>query len=103
MMNGVTRNPIQSYVDQLPIVDVHEHHIPDVFLNRNIGLLDLFQQSYAGWTLQRPYPLPSESREEDPMLADSGPGSWEQIAQYTQQRGSSHFVRKPAGWLESAV
>jgi hypothetical protein len=47
-------------VAALPIFDVHEHHMPEVFLAREVGLLDLIDQSYAGWTLARPYPLEGE-------------------------------------------
>ncbi len=84
---------IRPFISELPVVDVHEHHLPEVFLNRDVGLLDLFQQSYAGWAKDRPYPLPSESREEDPMLSDTGEATWEQIAQYVERSASNHFVR----------
>ena len=60
---------LRAYVLDLPVFDVHEHHMPDLLGNRDVGLLALLQQSYAGWTQARPYPLPSETRGEDPMLA----------------------------------
>ncbi len=84
---------IDEFISQLPIVDVHEHHLPEVYLNREVGLLDLFQQSYAGWAKARPYPLPSETRDEDPMLSETGEATWEQIAEYVERSGSNHFVR----------
>ena len=75
------------------IVDVHEHHIPEILLNREVNLLQLFQQSYAGWTQARPYPLPSETREGDPMLAATGPTTWEALAPFVEHSGSNSFVR----------
>lgn len=86
-------NSIQQYIATLGIVDVHEHHLPEVFLNREVTLLQLFQQSYAGWTQARPYPLPSETRDSDPMLAAVGPTTWEALAPYLENSGSSSFVR----------
>ena len=84
---------IQNYVDELPILDVHEHHIPETFFNREVGLLELLRQSYAGWTEARPYSLPTESRDEDPMLADAGEARWEEIAGFVEGSGSNSFVR----------
>jgi uncharacterized protein len=84
---------ISEYVGRLPIVDVHEHHMPGTFLNRDVGLLDLLNQSYAGWTQERPYPLPSEGREEDPMIAASREATWERIEPFVIGSGSNHFVR----------
>ena len=90
----MTSNPdLRDYVRSIPLVDVHEHHIPEVYLNRDVGLLALLRQSYAGWTRARPYPLPSETRAEDPMLADTGRGSWEEVAAFVEDSGSSAFVR----------
>lgn len=74
-------------------MDVHEHHIPEILLDRNIGLLRLLRQSYAGWTQARPYPLPSESRESDPMLENTGKGNWSNIAAFVEGSGSNMFVR----------
>ena len=84
---------IHEFIARIPIIDVHEHHIPDILLNRDVNLLQIFQQSYAGWTQARPYPLPSESREEDPMLAATAPTTWEALAPYLENSGSSSFVR----------
>ena len=85
--------PVQDSIAQIPIIDVHEHHIPDILLNRDVNLLQIFQQSYAGWTQARPYPLPSETRAEDPMLSATPPTSWESLAPYLQNSGSNSFVR----------
>lgn len=74
-------------------MDVHEHHLPEIFLNREVNLLQLFQQSYAGWTQARPYPLPTETRDRDPMLAATGPTNWESLAPFLEHSGSSSFVR----------
>jgi len=84
---------LREYIHQLPIIDVHEHHLPETFLSRNVGLLDLFKQSYAGWTQARPYPLPSETMDEDLMGPAEGETSWEQIAAYVEDCGSNQFVR----------
>ncbi len=84
---------VYSYIRDLPVFDVHEHHMPELLSNSDVGLLALFRQSYVGWTQARPYTLPSETRAEDPMLAPVGPGSWEEIARYLQHSGSNSFVR----------
>ena len=84
---------LARFIASLGIVDVHEHHMPEILLNREVNLLQLFQQSYAGWTQARPYPLPSETREGDPMLAAPPPTSWEALEPYLHQSGSSSFVR----------
>ena len=86
-------NTFKDHIATLPIIDVHEHHIPEIYLQREVNLLQLFQQSYAGWTQARPYPLPSESRESDPMLASVPATSWEALAPYLERSGSSSFVR----------
>lgn len=91
---------LQDYVDGLPILDVHEHHIPGTFLNRDVGLLDLLRQSYAGWTEARPYPLPTEARDEDPMLAGSVEACWEEIAGFVEGSGSNSFVRNIVAALD---
>jgi hypothetical protein len=86
-------NSIGEHIATLGIVDVHEHHLPEVFLNREVNLLQLFQQSYAGWTQARPYPLPSEARDSDPMLAAAGATTWEALEPYLEHSGSNSFVR----------
>jgi hypothetical protein len=75
------------------IVDVHEHHMPDILLSRDVSLLQLFQQSYVGWTQARPYTLPSERRDSDPMLVATGPTTWEALAPYLEKSASNAFVR----------
>jgi hypothetical protein len=84
---------MREFVEHLPIVDVHEHHLPEIILEREVNLLQLFQQSYAGWTRVRPYCLPSESRAADPMLAAAGPTTWEALAPFLDHSGSNFFVR----------
>ena len=84
---------IREFIGGTPIVDVHEHHIPEILLNRDVNLLQLFQQSYAGWTQSRPYPLPSERRNSDPMLAETGPATYEALAPFLENSGSNSFVR----------
>jgi len=86
-------NSIREFVEHLPIVDVHEHHLPEIINQREVNLLQLFQQSYAGWAQARPYCLPSESRDADPMLAAAGPTTWEALAPFLDHSGSNFFVR----------
>jgi hypothetical protein len=77
----------------LPVFDVHEHHMPEILGDRDVGLLALLWQSYAGWTQARPYPLASETHFEDPMFSGVGPGSWEDVARFVEGSGSNAFVR----------
>jgi hypothetical protein len=84
---------IREAVSRMTIVDVHEHHIPEILNSRSVGLLNLLRQSYAGWSVARPYPLPSETRTSDPMLEDASNASWEDIRRFTEDCGSNHFVR----------
>ena len=87
------KDDLRSYAFDLPVFDVHEHHMPDILGDRDVGLLALFRQSYGGWTQARPYPLPSETHFEDPMFASVGPGSWEDVAGFVEHSGSNAFVR----------
>ena len=91
---------MSEYISRLPIVDVHEHHMPVTYLHRDVGLLDLLRQSYAGWTQERPYPLPSEGHEEDPMLATSTDTTWSLIKPFIVGSGSNHFVRNLVSGLD---
>ena len=84
---------LRDFIDGIGIVDVHEHHIPEILLNPQINLVQLFQQSYAGWTQSRPYPLPSETRANDPMLEPTGPATWKALAPFLEQSGTNSFVR----------
>jgi hypothetical protein len=85
--------PVTDLIATISIVDVHEHHMPDILLSREVNLLQLFQQSYAGWTQARPYTLPSERRDSDPMLVGAGPTTWEELAPYLEKSASNAFVR----------
>ena len=96
----MTSDSIRTFVNELPILDVHEHHLPETYLNHDVGLLDLLRQSYAGWTEARPYPLLSESRDEDPMLAASGEPTWEDVANFVEGSGSNSFVRNLLAGLD---
>ena len=83
---------VTSLIDAIPVIDVHEHHMPLTTLNREVGLLQLLQESYAGWTKERPYPLPDEP----PVTlgaAGRGPGTWKQVAGYVEGSGTNAFVR----------
>ena len=91
--NMVKATNMMDFVARLPVVDVHEHHRPGPLLRRDVGLLDLLNQSYAGWTQARPYPLPCETRGADPMLAAAERASWPAIRAYVEDSGSNSFVR----------
>ena len=84
---------IRDFIAAIGIVDVHEHHLPEILLQREVNLLQLFRQSYAGWAQARPYPLPSETRDSDPMLAAAGPTTWESLVPFLETNGSNSFVR----------
>ena len=95
---------LRSILEEMPVFDVHEHHMPEILADRSVGLLALLSQSYAGWTQARPYPLPSELQSpkaapEDPMFADMEMGRWEDVARFVEQSGSSMFVRNMVGAL----
>lgn len=84
---------LREFVEHLSIVDVHEHHLPEVIHQREVNLLQLFQQSYAGWAVARPYCLPSESRDADPMLTAAPMTTWESLQPFLDRCGSNSFVR----------
>jgi hypothetical protein len=87
MENGLAR-----WLRDIPVIDVHEHHMPEQILDRQPGLLQLLQESYAGWTQQRPYPLPDEP----PVMlgaASDRPGSWAEIAPFVEGSGTNAAVR----------
>src|SRR3989442_14038517 len=84
---------IREFIAATPIVDVHEHHMPEILLNSEVNLLQLFQQGYAGWTQARPYTLPSERRDIDPMLVGTGPTTWKALSPFLENSGSNSFVR----------
>jgi hypothetical protein len=96
-MLNLMKKSFESFINGIGIVDVHEHHMPEVLLNRDVNLIQLFRQSYAGWTQARPYALPSESRDRDPMLAETGPTTWEALAPFLENSGSTMFVRNLVG------
>jgi len=84
---------LQSFVRAEPVYDVHEHHMPEILGDRDVGLLKLLEQSYAGWTQARPYLLPSESARELRRPAEAPASSWADIAPYLEGSGSNAFVR----------
>ncbi|HTO21755.1 MAG TPA: amidohydrolase family protein [Spirochaetia bacterium] len=83
---------LETFVHGIPVIDVHEHHMPDTLGAEGVGLLDLLQESYAGWTQVRPYPLAGESRV---TLGARPAGStrWKDIAAYTEGSGTNAAVR----------
>jgi len=87
------KDDLRAYVMDLPVFDVHEHHMPEILGQQDVGLLGLLWQSYGGWTQARPYPLSSEVHFEDPMFEGIGRGSWEEVAKFVEHSGSNAFVR----------
>jgi len=83
---------LASYVKEVAVIDVHEHHMPQTLLSKDVGLLQLLEESYAGWTQARPYPLPDEPPI-TPGAPTRGPGSWQDIAAYVEGSGTNAFVR----------
>ena len=93
------KDDLRAYVLDLPVFDVHEHHMPEILGDRDVGLLGLLWQSYGGWTQARPYPLSSEAHFEDPMFEGLGRGDWAEVAKFVEHSGSNAFVRNLIGTL----
>lgn len=89
-MGAVESFDIASYVGALPLYDVHEHHMPETLHDRDVGLLKLLEQSYAGWTQARPYPLSSD--DQPFSLPPERPCTWEDVARFVDGSGSNAFV-----------
>jgi hypothetical protein len=87
------RASIREFVNEVTVVDVHEHHFPEVIGSGNVNLLRLFRESYAGWTTRRPYLLPSEVGFRDIDSPAVERTSWEALAPYLEGSGSNSFVR----------
>ncbi len=87
------RHPIRDFVENLSMVDVHEHHFPKVLDARDVDLLRLFTESYAAWTRGRSFSLPSEANDPKPPEAQPGPATWQALAPYLTASGSNSFVR----------
>ena len=83
---------LEAALRDIPVIDVHEHHMPDTLGAGNVGLLQLLQESYAGWTQVRPYPLPDEPPV-TPGTVPAAPSRWEDIAAYTEGSGTNAAVR----------
>ena len=83
---------LESLIRDIPVIDVHEHHMPPEVPGRETGLLQILEESYAGWTRARPYPLPSEP----PVTLGSGSssvGTWGDVADFLEGSGSNAAVR----------
>ena len=87
------KDDLRACVTDLPVFDVHEHHMPEILGDRDVGLLGLLWQSYGGWTQARPYPLSSEAHFEDPMFQGLGRGNWAEVEKFVEHSGSNAFVR----------
>jgi uncharacterized protein len=92
---GVAQD-LTAFVNEAPLYDVHEHHMPQFLGDRDVGLLELFQQSYAGWTQGLPSASASATDVESGAPAA---GSWERVAKYVERSGSNAFVRTLVGGL----
>ncbi|MDF0492989.1 MULTISPECIES: amidohydrolase family protein [Bradyrhizobium] len=88
---------ISQFVHACEVIDVHEHHMPEIALSRDVNLLKLFQQSYAAWTSNV---LPSEPKADSSMIsAAAEPTSWEALAPFLENSGSNAFVRNLVGGI----
>ncbi|MGY3033831.1 hypothetical protein ACVIIV_003001 [Bradyrhizobium sp. USDA 4354] len=82
---------ISDFVNACQVVDVHEHHMPEVVHSPDVNLLKLFQQSYAAWTS---HVLPSEPKATIEMVSNpTEPTTWEALAPFLGRSGSNAFVR----------
>jgi len=82
---------ISHLVNACEIIDVHEHHMAEVALSRDVNLLKLFRQSYAAWTSDV---LPSEPKATSSIIsAPTDPTTWETLAPFLEKSGSNAFVR----------
>jgi len=84
--------------DSVPVIDVHEHHTPEPVPGGRLGLLQLLEASYAGWTRARPYPLPQEPPV-NPGSTTDRPGTWAEIASFVVGSGTNAAVRNLVGAL----
>jgi hypothetical protein len=83
---------LSSYLNEIPVFDVHEHHMPEMLSNPRVGLIQLLEESYCAWAKRRPYPLPNEPPF-DLKSSVSGRGSWKDIAGFVVESGANAFVR----------
>ncbi|MDI5929552.1 amidohydrolase family protein [Rhizobium leguminosarum] len=81
---------IKQVVNLAEVTDVHEHHMPQITLRRDVNLLKLFQQSYAAWTSNV---LPSEPKAtHDVLSAPTVATTWEALAPFLENSSSNAFV-----------
>src|SRR5215470_1417999 len=92
---------LNAFVLAEPVVDVHEHHMPEVLHDRDVGLLKLFLQSYAGWTQARPYTLPTEDAIPFSLLAGPEHPTWDDVAAYVERSGTNAFVASLVSALDA--
>ncbi|RWI16562.1 amidohydrolase family protein [Mesorhizobium sp.] len=82
---------IREFVETSDVVDVHEHHMPEITLARDVNLLRLFRQSYAAWTTDV---LPSDPKATGEIVSSElEPTSWEALSPYLERSYSNAFVR----------
>jgi uncharacterized protein len=83
---------LERFIQGTPVIDVHEHHMPPENPGSPVGLLSVLEESYAGWTQARPYPLPSEP----PVTLGAQTGrrtAWTDVAPFVQGSGTNAAVR----------
>lgn len=85
---------VQAHLHEVPIYDVHEHHMPVNLGDRELGLLELLRHSYSDWCRERPYALPGASLSREPVGSDvDRPDGWNAVSRYVEDSGSNAFVR----------
>lgn len=82
---------IREFIKTSAVVDVHEHHMPQITLDRDVNLLRLFRQSYAAWTYDV---LPSAPKATGEIVSlTNAPTTWEALSPYLERSYSNAFVR----------
>jgi hypothetical protein len=92
------KQTLASFISDLPVFDVHEHHMPENLFNKDVGLIQLLEGSYCGWNRKLPYPLPLGPAS-TPDVPTSGPGTWKDVSWFLQESGTNAFVRNLVGAL----
>lgn len=88
---------IREFVEACEVVDVHEHHMPQITLAREVNLLRLFRQSYAAWTTDV---LPSEPKATGDIVSTAlEPTTWEALSPYLDRCYPNAFVRNLVGGI----
>jgi hypothetical protein len=81
---------VRAQLHEVPVYDVHEHHMPENLGERDVGLLQLLRHSYSDWCRERPYALPGAPPSRERVEWGDG---WDAVSRYVEGSGSNAFVR----------